>query len=129
MSNSVSIDESSVLKKVEDKLNQLKKLPRSQQVMIGSGVGAMIGYSAAKLGKSAAFTIGFSIIAMQLSAQMGFISIDWRKLRSASQDAMENSPWTDRKEPIINKIKQMWDENKVVLGSFGGGFLVGMSFS
>ncbi|CAH8675961.1 unnamed protein product [Schistosoma bovis] len=109
---------------VKDTLDDIKSRPHRQQVIIGVGSGLLAGYIFAKIGRVAALLLGGSLIALQCAVQQDVIRINWRKVEHAGHQIQSNTP-------IIfeDKIIKTIEENRVFFGSFGGGFLIAISFA
>ncbi|CAH8649518.1 unnamed protein product [Heterobilharzia americana] len=108
---------------VQDTLNSIKSRPHRQQVCIGVGSGLIAGYIFAKIGRAAALLLGGSLIALQCAVQQDVIHINWRKVGRAGDQLKSSTPI------LGDKIMKTIDENRVFFGSFGGGFLIAVSFA
>ena len=119
-------------------LNDIKEMPTLNQVIIGGTAGVTTGYVLSKVGKIAAFTVGSSVIVLQLAQHLGYIEIKWGKKKSKLDDlkkkaikAAEEAGLTNdtnRRDKYIDQIKSFVQENVTFAASFGGGVLVGISF-
>ncbi|KAH8869306.1 FUN14 domain-containing protein 2 [Schistosoma japonicum] len=77
----------------------------------------------AKIGRVAALLLGGTLVALQCAVQQDIIHINWRKVGRASNHVQSNTSLFGEK--IIKAI----EENRVFFGSFGGGFLIAVSFA
>uniref|UniRef100_G4VTA1 Putative fun14 domain containing n=1 Tax=Schistosoma mansoni TaxID=6183 RepID=G4VTA1_SCHMA len=109
---------------VKDTLDDIKSRPHRQQVIIGVGSGLLAGYIFAKIGRAAALLLGGSLIALQCAVQQDVIHINWRKVERAGDRIQSNTPVI-----FEGKIIKTIEENRVFFGSFGGGFLIAISFA
>ncbi|CAH8649241.1 unnamed protein product [Schistosoma mattheei] len=109
---------------VKDTLDDIKSRPHRQQVIIGVGSGLLAGYIFAKIGRVAALLLGGSLIALQCAVQQDVIRINWRKVEHAGHQIQSNTPVI-----FEDKIIKTIEENRVFFGSFGGGFLIAISFA
>lgn len=119
-------------------LNDIKEMPTLNQVIVGGTAGITTGYVLSKVGKIAAFTVGSSVIVLQLAQHLGYIEIKWGKKKSKLDDlkkkaikAAEEAGLTNdtsRRDKYIDQIKSFFQENVTFAASFGGGLLVGISF-
>ncbi|CAH8649226.1 unnamed protein product [Schistosoma mattheei] len=115
---------------VKDTLDDIKSRPHRQQVIIGVGSGLLAGYIFAKIGRVAALLLGGSLIALQCAVQQDVIRINWRKVEHAGHQIQSNTPVIfEDKRASKNKIIKTIEENRVFFGSFGGGFLIAISFA
>jgi FUN14 domain-containing protein 1 len=119
-------------------LKDINEMPTLNQVIIGGTAGITTGYVLSKVGKIAAFTVGSSVIVLQLAQHLGYIEINWGKKKSKLEDlkkkaikAAEEAGLTNqnnRRDKYVNQIKSFFQENVTFAASFGGGLLVGISF-
>ncbi|CAH8681306.1 unnamed protein product [Schistosoma rodhaini] len=92
--------------------------------------GKLAGYIFAKIGRAAALLLGGSLIALQCAVQQDVIHINWRKVERAGDRIQSNTPVIfEGKRALKNKIIKTIEENRVFFGSFGGGFLIAISFA
>ncbi|TNN12680.1 hypothetical protein EWB00_003507 [Schistosoma japonicum] len=112
-----------VIVAVKDTLDDIRSRPHRQQVVIGVGSGLLAGYMFAKIGRVAALLLGGTLVALQCAVQQDIIHINWRKVERASNHVQSNTSLFGEK--IIKAI----EENRVFFGSFGGGFLIAVSFA
>ncbi|TPP55721.1 FUN14 domain-containing protein 2 [Fasciola gigantica] len=108
---------------IQDALNEIKKRPHREQVIMGLGSGLTAGYIFAKLGRVAALLLGGGLIALQFAVQQDCIRIEWGNVRSLTRRSTDNRPW------LSDAAFKTISENRVFLGSFGGGFLVAVALS
>ena len=64
---------------VEEVLDKLK--PALSQLSFGSVVGYCSGYAMKKVGKAVAFVIGVGFVGLQTASHMGYIDVNWIKIR------------------------------------------------
>uniref|UniRef100_A0A0X3PRN4 FUN14 domain-containing protein 2 n=1 Tax=Schistocephalus solidus TaxID=70667 RepID=A0A0X3PRN4_SCHSO len=98
-------------------LSEIEKRPKMQQIVIGAASGIATGYIFAKIGKSIALLVGVSIIGLQFVGGPKRFSINWRQVENDARSILQQ-------KSTLNLFR----ENQIFFGSFGGGFLVGMSF-
>jgi uncharacterized membrane protein (Fun14 family) len=115
---------------VQEAINKFNNLPKSvQQAIIGSTSGWLTGFTLVKFGRYAGFSMGASILLLQLGHHYGYISIDWKnvnrdlKKAKAEVEKQANDHLPDLSARIQNGIK----ENAVTASTFLGGFLLGAS--
>ncbi|KAL5961758.1 FUN14 domain-containing protein 1B [Taenia solium] len=114
----------------EDALCKIEKKPIMQQILIGAASGIATGYVLAKVGKSVAFCVGVSAIGLQFVINHKRSTDDWKKIEDDARDLLEKVvPIAKQNKSFPKKVFAMFKENQVFFGSFGGGFLVGMSLS
>ncbi|VDN13050.1 unnamed protein product [Dibothriocephalus latus] len=104
-------------------LSEIEKRPRTQQIVIGAAAGMATGYVFAKIGKSIAFLLGVSVISLQfIAGPKKRSAVDWQQVEDDARAVLEKAKIVQK--PTLDLIR----DNTVFFGSFGGGFLVGMSF-
>ncbi|TNN12681.1 hypothetical protein EWB00_003507 [Schistosoma japonicum] len=118
-----------VIVAVKDTLDDIRSRPHRQQVVIGVGSGLLAGYMFAKIGRVAALLLGGTLVALQCAVQQDIIHINWRKVERASNHVQSNTSLFGEKHTLKKKIIKAIEENRVFFGSFGGGFLIAVSFA
>jgi uncharacterized membrane protein (Fun14 family) len=110
------------------------------QMIVGGVSGLATGYVFARVGKLAAFTIGSTLITLQVAQHLGYIEIRWGKkksqlselkkkaIKAAEQAGLTGSSSNDKAEQMMAEVKSFFQENYTFALSFGGGALVGFSF-
>lgn len=115
------------LKDAADKFNNLPK--SVQQAIIGSSSGWVTGFTLIKFGRYAGFSMGASILLLQLGHHYGYINIDWNnvnrdlKKAKAEMEKQASTHMPDLSERVQNLIKN----NAILASTFLGGFLLGGS--
>lgn len=115
---------------LKDAMEKFNSLPKSvQQAIIGTSSGWLTGYTLVRFGRYAGFSMGASILLIQLGNHYGYINIDWksvnRDLKKAKEEVEKqaSSHLPDLNERIQSAVK----ENAVTASTFLGGFLLGAS--
>ena len=116
--------------KVQDAIDKFNSLPKSvQQALIGSSSGWMTGFTLVKFGRYAGFSMGASILLLQLGYHYGYINIDWKnvnrdlKKAKAAAEKQAGNHLPDLYDRVQNSIR----ENAIMASTFFGGFLLGAS--
>ncbi|CAF0906663.1 unnamed protein product [Brachionus calyciflorus] len=126
---------------VRNSLDDLKEMSTLNQIVIGGSAGLATGYVLSRVGKMAAFTLGSSMIMLQLAQHMGYIEIKWGKkssklrdlkkkaLKAAEETGLIETPGQNEKlNKVLKEAKNFVQDNITIALSFGGGILVGFSF-
>lgn len=115
---------------IKDAIAKFNSLPKSvQQAIIGSSSGWLTGFTLVKFGRYAGFSMGASILLIQLGHHYGYINIDWKnvnrdlKKAKAEVEKQASTHLPDLNARIQNGIK----DNAVTASTFLGGFLLGAS--
>lgn len=118
---------SAQLQNLVDKFNQLPK--SVQQSIIGSSSGFATGYTLVKFGRSAGFSLGASILLLQIGHKLGYIKIDWCTMERDLQKAKEEVEKQAAVHiPEINKqVQSALKDHLLTVSSFVGGFFLGCS--
>lgn len=135
MSSSNSVSEF-----IKNSINEIKGMSTLNQMLVGGSAGLATGYVMSKVGRMAAFTVGSSLIGLQLAQHFGYIEIKWGKKSSKIKDlkkkaikAAEESGLLDKEtqneklEKAYGFVKKFMQENFAFGLSFGGGVLIGIS--
>ncbi|XP_050521482.1 FUN14 domain-containing protein 2 isoform X2 [Daktulosphaira vitifoliae] len=103
----------------------------ARQLIFGSASGWLTGFVMMKLGKAAAFTLGSGIIALQVANSTGYIKINWDKLTRGVEKIAEKveDSTVDKKKGLLNKVKNIVENNSIVAAGFTGGFFLGVAYS
>lgn len=111
-------------------MDKFNSLPKSvQQAIIGTSSGWVTGFTLIKFGRSAGFSMGATILLLQLGHHYGYINIDWNTVNRDIQKAREqvekkaSTHIPDLSKKVNNAIKN----NAVAVSSFVGGFFLGAS--
>ncbi|CAG4939803.1 unnamed protein product [Colias eurytheme] len=88
-----------------------------KDLALGTLSGWVAGVGAIKIGKTAAFGLGGSIILLHFATELGYININWEKVR----EAMGHS------QDVIDKILRFMKKNSCFSVGFVGGFFFGVA--
>lgn len=97
---------------IEKFFGDMSKKSATKQIVIGSLTGWATGYSTMKIGKTAAFLIGGSIIFVQVANEQGWIKIDWNKVTKQIDKAAdkveevatgEGPRWMDKADRFVDR--------------------------
>ncbi|KAM3181279.1 hypothetical protein ACTXT7_014668 [Hymenolepis weldensis] len=125
MASQQAVDE--IAEVTDELLGKIEKKPIGQQILIGAASGLATGYVLSKIGKSVAFCIGVTAIGAQFFMSQRKTKTNWKKdARKALQTVI---PTTKQDNAVRQKVVAILKENQVFFGSFGGGFLVGVSLA
>nr|CDS32193.1 FUN14 domain containing protein 1 [Hymenolepis microstoma] len=114
----------------DEVLGKIEKKPIAQQILIGAASGLLTGYFLTKIGKSVAFCIGVTAIGAQFFVSQRKPKSDWKKVESDAREALNRVlPSNKQGYAIRQKVGALIKENQFFFGSFGGGFLIGVSFA
>jgi FUN14 domain-containing protein 1 len=125
---------------IRNTLNDIQEMSTLNQIIVGGTSGLVTGYVLSRVGKLAAFTIGSSLITLQVAQQMGYIEIRWGKkkskldelkkkaLKSADELGLIGNNKNDKAEKAVSEVKSFFQNNITFGVSFGGGILIGFSF-
>lgn len=117
------------LQQLIDKFNSL---PESvQQAIIGSSSGWLTGLTVVKFGRSTGFSLGASILLIQLGHHYGYINIDWKNVNRDLKKAKEEvEKQAGNHIPHLSKrIQDCIKNNAITASSFVGGFFMGASMA
>lgn len=122
---------------VKKTLSDIQAMPATNQILIGGGAGLVTGYILSKVGRIAAFSIGTSVILLQVAQQLGYIEIKFTKkskldqFKKKAMEAAEQTGLIDKKQEanVAARKAKKFLENNITFGvSFCGGLLIGFSF-
>ena len=108
------------------------------QVVAGGVAGVIAGYATQKLGKMAAFTIGSTVIMLQVAQSSGYVDIRFgkqSKIDSLKKKALKAADAVGLTEPdtqtqvqrALGEVKKFMKNNVTFGASFFGGVLIGFS--
>ncbi|KAK3096083.1 hypothetical protein FSP39_022912 [Pinctada imbricata] len=111
-------------------LGDITRKSAAQQVAIGGVSGWVSGYLFIKVGKLAAFTMGTSILLLQIAQHQGYVRINWSRLERDVDRAKKTFEREARRRypGVLENLKVFIRNNIFLAGSFGGGFFIGMAF-
>ncbi|VDO12079.1 unnamed protein product [Rodentolepis nana] len=119
-----------VAQATDEVLGKIEKKPVAQQILIGAASGLLTGYVLSKIGKSVAFCIGVTAVGAQFFVNRRKSKTDWKQVESDAREALNRVlPTNKRDYAIRQKVGAILKENQIFFGSFGGGFLIGVSFA
>lgn len=113
---------------VEEAIDKLK--PVLSNVSFGVIMGYCSGTAMKQVGKALAFVVGIGFIGLQSMAHLGYIQIDWIKVRDSAKKTMDRNGdgsfdaedwkayWKSLKAILTNKVP--------AAGGFSLGFLYGL---
>lgn len=115
---------------LRDAVDKFNNLPKSvKQAIIGSSSGWLTGFTVIKFGRYAGFSMGASILLIQLGHHYGYININWknvnRDLKKAKEEVEKQA--TNHMPDLSNRIKDCLKSNTIMASTFLGGFLLGAS--
>jgi FUN14 domain-containing protein 1 len=70
---------------IQKVLKDVKEMSSLNQIVVGGAAGLTTGYILSKVGKIAAFTVGTSVILLQVAQNSGYIEIKWGKKSKIDQ--------------------------------------------
>ncbi len=125
-----------ILKKV---LDDVKDMSALNQALVGGTAGITTGYVMSRVGRIAAFTVGSSIIALQVAQSSGYIEIKFGKrskidelkkkaIKAAEEVGLTQPEKKTKVEKIIADAKSFLEDNLTFGASFIGGLMIGLSF-
>ncbi|RNA32334.1 FUN14 domain-containing 1-like [Brachionus plicatilis] len=125
---------------IRNSINEIKEMSTLNQVFVGGSAGLATGYVTSKVGRMAAFTVGSSLIMLQLAQHFGYIEIKWGKKSSKIKDLkkkaievaeetglLDSNSQNEKLERAFGFVKKFMQENFAFGISFGGGLLIGIS--
>ena len=115
---------------VQDAVDKFNALPKSvQQSILGVSSGWLTGFTLVKFGRYAGFSMGASILLLQLGHHYGYISIDWKNLnRDLKKARKEMEKQASNHMPdLTSRIQSSLKNNYITATTFVGGFLLGAS--
>lgn len=129
----------SVSEFIRNSLNDIQGMSSVSQIGIGGTAGLVTGYVLSRVGKMAAFTVGTTVLGLQVAQHLGYIEVRWGKKKSQLEQlkkkaikAAEESGLTgsknDRAEHAVKEVKSFFQNNLTFALSFSGGVLIGFSF-
>lgn len=115
---------------VQDAIDRFNNLPKSvQQAILGTSSGWLTGYTLVKFGRYAGFSMGATILLLQLGHHYGYINIDWKNLNrdlKKAREEMEKQASTHMPNLSV-RIQESIKSNAVAASTFVGGFFLGAS--
>lgn len=117
---------------LQQALDRFNKLPKSvQQAILGSSSGWLTGLTVVKFGRYAGFSLGASIMLLQIGHHYGYINIDWnnlnRDLKKAKEEVEKQA--TNHVPNLSKRIHECIKSNAITASSFVGGFFIGASMA
>lgn len=104
-------------------LNQLLTGPLAG-LGFGGAAGAVVGYAAKKIAKTAALLLGLLFIILQVLAYNGFITINWGEVQNTAEQA-----WTSPQgQTMADRAWHILTANLPFGGGFVAGFAIGFKF-
>lgn len=104
-------------------LNQLLAGPLAG-LGFGGAAGAVVGYAAKKIAKTAALLLGLLFILLQVLAYNGFITINWGAVQSTAEQV-----WTNpQNQTLADRAWHILTANLPFGGGFVAGFAIGFKF-
>jgi uncharacterized membrane protein (Fun14 family) len=111
-------------------------IERAKPILQNLGFGAVVGYCSGlamkKVGKFLAFTIGVGFIGLQTVVSLGYITVDWEKVKvsfvksvDTTGDGLLN---TDDAKVYWQKLKKLLTNKIPSAGGFSFGFLYGVRY-
>lgn len=115
------------VKTITEKFNSLPK--SVQQSIVGTSSGFLTGFTLVKFGKSAGFSMGATILLLQLGHHYGYINIDWKNVNRDLKKAKEQvEKQAGSHAPILGeKVQNFIRNNAITASTFVGGFFIGAS--
>lgn len=115
---------------LKEAMSRFNSLPKSvQEAIIGSSSGWITGFTLIKFGRYAGFSMGASILLLQLGHHYGYINIDWktvnRDLKKAKKEVEKQA--SNHMPDLNNRIQECIKNNAITATTFVGGFLLGAS--
>jgi FUN14 domain-containing protein 1 len=129
----------SVIDFIRNTFDDIQDMSTVNQIVVGGVSGLATGYVFSRVGKLAAFTIGSTLITLQVAQHLGYIEVRWGKkksqlselkkkaIKAAEQAGLTNNS-NDKAEQLMGEIKSFFQNNFTFALSFGGGALIGFSF-
>lgn len=135
----ISVDLEPHCQIVRKLLEEIRKMPSNQQMLIGVSSGWILGLLAMRVGRTLALAVGGGLILLQVGCDMGYISVNWNELNQLSQDERN----TSRVQNIMAKHNRSyqtisvprWIKNALEFAKVNmtlsvgllGGFLIGLA--
>ena len=123
---------------IRNTLDDIKDMSTLNQIVVGGASGLATGYVLSRVGKLAAFTIGSTLITLQVAQHLGYIEVSWGKKKSKFDElkkkalkVAEENGLTNRDDKLntaVGEVKSFFQNNVTFALSFGGGALIGFSF-
>ncbi|XP_017783718.1 PREDICTED: FUN14 domain-containing protein 1-like [Nicrophorus vespilloides] len=103
----------------------------SNQLLVGSSSGMMIGFISMKIGKIVALVIGGGILLMQLAKESNFIKINWNRINNKLDKFIGNAEGTLQKKnsKFMTRLLHFTKTNVSFTSSFAGGFFIAVGCS
>lgn len=114
----------------QEAIDKFNNLPKSvQQAIIGSSSGWLTGFTLVKFGRYAGFSMGASILLLQLGHHYGYIKIDWKNVNNDLKKAKANveRQASSHLPDLSVRIQDAIKDNAVTASTFVGGLLLGAS--
>lgn len=116
---------------IDKYLGEITKASTAKQIAVGGLSGWIAGFVFTKVGRTAAASIGGSLLLLQLASHQGYIKVNWGKVnyevKKAKQEfekrASHKLPW------ILEEAEDFIKDNIFLASGFAGGFLIGMASS
>jgi FUN14 domain-containing protein 1 len=130
----------SVIDFIRNTFDDIQDMSTVNQIVVGGVSGLATGYVFSRVGKLAAFTIGSTLITLQVAQHLGYIEVRWGKkksqlselkkkaIKAAEQAGLTGNNPNDKAEQVMGEVKSFFQNNFTFALSFGGGALIGFSF-
>ncbi|KAF2884294.1 hypothetical protein ILUMI_21886 [Ignelater luminosus] len=110
-------------------LTTISKSSGTQQLLIGSVSGWTTGFLTMKVGRTAAFAVGGSIILFQLAQHKQFIDMDWEKVKQKMENTTKkfDASYSNKAPTWKANVTRFARTNTCFAAGFVGGFLIGLA--
>ena len=123
---------------IKKMLGDVKGMSNLNQVLVGGTAGIVSGYIFSRVGKFAAFTVGTSVIALQVAQSSGYIEIKFGKkskiedlkkkaLKAAEEVGLAEPEERSQVKKAVKEVKKFLETNLTFGASYFGGMLIGIS--
>lgn len=115
---------------IQQILGDVSRQSVAKQVMIGGAAGCASGYLSVKVGKTAAISLGLTILLIRIAQHQGYIQINWSRVNREMERAKRRmAAEANRQYPnLIDNLRRFAQQNVFLAGSFAGGFFLGLAF-
>lgn len=98
-------------------VNNITKRSSSTRLLVGTAGGWVTGVGVSRVGKVAAFGLGGGIILLHFACELGYIHVNWEKVRDG----------VGRSQDLIEKVLRFVKKNSCLSVGFIGGFFFGVA--
>lgn len=102
---------------IDEAIQRLPKSNSTKDLLLGTFSGWVAGVCITKVGKVASFGLGGSIILLHFASELGYINVNWERIKEA----------ISRNQELVDKALRFVKKNSCFSVGCVGGFFFGMA--